>query len=897
MPRSFLLAVLLAQAALAAGEAPPQGQLGQAVRPLAYRLDLTVLPEQTEFSGVAEIDVEITARTSRIWLHGNGLTVASAELVTASGTRLPASYAQVADTGVASLDFAVSVPAGRGTLRIRYRAPYRIGAEGLYHLTVDGESYALTQFEAIDARRMFPGFDQPGFKVPFDIAVTTRATNAVVGNAPVRAEKPLGGGMKRVELATTKPLPTYLVALAVGPFDVVEWRPLPPNKVRDWPLPLRGVAARGKGPKLRYALENTNAIVTYLEEYFGIAFPYPKLDLIASPDSGLGGMENAGAIVYGEARLLNADDSPETRRGFGGIHAHEVSHQWFGDLVTPKWWDDIWLNESFADWMGFKAGAAWQPSLGIDIVPALMTPPAMDLDSRIAARQIRQPVTRNLDINSAFDAITYMKGGAVLGMFEAYLGEDAFRAGIRQHMKRFAYGVADVEDFMASLAQGSGRPDVVPAFRTFIEQPGVPLVGATLDCKQGAPALTLVQSRYLPIGSRGDPKRTWQVPLCVRYGNDKTVAKQCLLLAGEQATMDLASSGCPTFVMPNADGAGYYRFALDGDGWHALTANFGRLNQKELLATADSLSAAYQANRLPTEVYVAAIREIAASAYLQAAMQPGADLVRLRDYLVPAGSREAVLALMRTLYRPRLDALGPAKAMPAAETAEAVDKALFRTKLVRLLALEADDRELRAGLAEDARRYIRMGEPGDGLDEGAVPPALREIALRAGVRELGAPFAEALIARMLASGDSQFRLQAAAALGNTDDAALGERVRKLLLDQQLKGREPTTLAFSLASRVSQSRATFDWFKANQEAFIGRLSHFAYRWLPRLGAGFCTLPERDELRDVFTPLVGRLEGADRTLAETLEGIELCAALADAKRDEVGRYFAQQEGHRP
>jgi alanyl aminopeptidase len=450
---------------------------------------------------------------------------------------------------------------------------------------------------------------------------------------------------------------------------------------------------------------------------------------------------------------------------------------------------------------------------------------------------------------------------------------------------------------MKSLAEGSGRPDVVPAFRSFIEQPGVPLVTAKLECGNAGSTLRLSQSRYLPVGSRGDPKRTWQVPVCLRVGDNAGVSKQCMLLAIPDTTVPLQSGGCPAFAMPNADGAGYYRFSLDDDGWRALMANFGRLNEKEALATADSLSAAYQANRLPTGVYVAALREIAGSAYLQAATAPTPDLIRLRDYLAPPGSKAAVLALMRELYRPRFAALGPASATPAADTAEAVDKALFRTKLIKLLALDADDGDLRASLATDARRYIRMGQTGEGLDESAVEPALREITLRAGVQQLGAPFAEALIARMLASGDSQFRLQAAAALGNTDDVALGDRVRKLLLDPQLKGREPTTLAFSLSGRASQRRATFDWFKANQEAFIGRLSHFAYRWLPRFGAAFCTQRERDEVRDVFTPLVGRLEGADRTLAETLEGIELCAALADAKRDEVIQYFARQEGRKP
>ncbi len=870
----------------------PAGRLGSAVRPVAYRLDLTVMPDQDGFSGIAEIDVDITTPVAVFYLHGNGLAVTTATLTTPAGATRQAAYAQVDPTGTASLSFATAVPAGRGTLRLEYTAPYGRAGEGLYKSVVGDDAYVFTQFQPIDARRMFPGFDEPGFKTPFEIAVTTRTANVVIGNTPVRSERPAGAGLKRIELAATLPLPTYLIALAVGPLDVVEAPPLPPNKVRNRPLPLRGVATRGKGPKLRFALDNTRAIVTYLEEYFGVAFPYPKLDLIASPDFG-GGMENAGAIIYGDPRLLLADDASfEQRRDFGGIHAHELAHQWFGDLVTPKWWDDIWLNESFANWMGFKAGHAWQPALGLNVVPALQAPAAMELDSRIAARQIRQPVNRNSEIGNAFDVITYLKGGAVLGMFESYLGETQFRAGIRTHMQRFPHGVADVEDFMTSLAQGSGRADVVPAFRSFIDQPGVPLVSASLQCAGEGPVLKLAQSRYLPVGSRGDARRTWQVPLCVRHGTAAGTVKQCVLLDEAQATVPLQAAGCPDFVMPNADGAGYYRFALDDAGWRALIANFHRLNEVEALATADSLSAAYQAGRISTDVFLAAIATITASAYPQVAMAPDGDLIRMRDDLAPASARAAVLQLMRDLYRPRLDALGPAPAAAssAPASADAVTQALFRTSLIRFLALESEDGALRAGLAQSASRYLRMGDAAGGLDESAVEPALTEIALRAGVQQLGLPFVETLIARMLAANDIRFRSQAAASLGNSDDPAVGERVRPVLLDPRLRGREPTTIAFALAARPAQRRATFDWFKANHEAFIGRISRFGYRWLPRLGAGFCTPAEHDEVRDFFTPMLGRLDGAERTLAETLEGIELCAALAGARREEIGRHFA-------
>ncbi|RLA26666.1 MAG: M1 family peptidase, partial [Gammaproteobacteria bacterium] len=762
----------------------PVGKLGDAVRPVAYRLDLTILPDQADFSGNVEIDIDIAAATTIIYLHGSGLEVSAVSLVALSGGVYDAEYLQVDNTGVARLTFPAPVPAGAATLRFEYTAPFKTRSEGLYHTTVAGKSYAFTQFQPIDARRVFPGFDEPAFKTPFTISVTAKSQDVVISNAPVMSEELTGDGHKRVVFETTEPLPTYLIAFAVGPLDVVEGVSLPPNSVRSRSLPFRAAATSGKGDRLRFVLDNTDPIVTYLEEYFAVEYPYPKLDLIASPEFGTGAMENAGAIIYGDALMLLTDNAaPEQRQRLGSTHAHELAHHWFGDLVTPKWWDDVWLNESFATWMGNKAAHAWRPEYQLDMVSLERTLAAMNLDSRIAARQIRQPVEKNLDIASSFDSITYRKGGGVLSMFESYLGEEGFRNGLRTHMRRFEYSVADVEDFMTSLAEGSGRPDVVPAFRSFIDQPGVPIVDAALTCSEENATLTLHQSRYLPVGSKGNSAQTWQLPFCVRYGSGEAIYKECMLLTGVDTTMVLESAACPEFIMPNANGAGYYRFALDEAGWRSLMDGFDRLNEKEALVVADSLSAAYQANRISTATLIEAFRTVAASPYTQVAMAPGKDLVRMSNTLASSDARAGVLELMRDLYRPRLAARGPVNATPT-DTA-AVQQALFRTRLVDLLALDAEDPVLRADLAEQAGRYIRLGEKdATGINETAVDPALINIALAVGVQELGAPFVDTLIDRLVTSSDAKFRTDAAVALGATNDAALGERVRDLLSGDQ-----------------------------------------------------------------------------------------------------------------
>ena len=400
----------------AAAESPageiPVGRLGNMVRPLHYRLDLTIVPERDTFSGVTEIDVEVAEPVDEMFLHGNGLNVSAVTLSAADGIRIAADYEQVDVTGVARLTFESTVAAGPATLRIDYDAPFRKRGDGLHNVMIDGDAYAFTQFQPIDARRVFPGFDEPGFKTPFDISVTARAADVVISNTPVVDETPVGDDLKRVRFLTSEPLPTYLLAFAVGPLDVFEPMLLPPNAVRDRPLPFRAAATRGNGPRLAFAVENTEHIVNYLEEYFAVPYPYPKLDIIASPERGTGAMENAGAIVYGDAAILLAENAPqEQRQRFVAVHAHELAHHWFGNLVTPMWWDDIWLNESFATWMGNKAAHAWRPEYQLDLVSLVQALAAMTIDSRIAARQIRQPIFQSRQIASSFDAITYLKGG------------------------------------------------------------------------------------------------------------------------------------------------------------------------------------------------------------------------------------------------------------------------------------------------------------------------------------------------------------------------------------------------------------------------------------------------------------------------------------------------------
>ncbi len=588
--------------ALAAIE--PPFRLPPTAIPESYRLDLTIIPDQARFSGHVEIDIIVTESIDEIWLHGRGLDVKKSVVLTRAGETYSATYEQVTKDGMSRLVLERPLPPQRVTLSFDYEAGFGDSLNGLYKVVVGENDYAFSQLESIAARKVFPGFDEPVFKTPFEISITTRREYRAFSNTLAVETKKLRRGMQRISYASTKPLPTYLIAFAVGPLDVMEWRPVPSSSYRTEPLPLRGITVRGQGSRIGFALQNTAPILLALEDYFGTAYPYDKLDIVAVPDFAAGAMENAGLITYREPRIL-LDDPPavDQVRRFAITHTHELAHQWFGNLVTMPWWDDIWLNEAFASWIQARIAHSWDPRYQFDRVTQVRAIQAMREDSLVSARQVREPVNSTADIKNAFDAITYAKGAGVLEMLEKYLGEQAFQTGLREHMQRYAFDTASVYDLMDSLQQAAGDQFSIQAIvDSFLFQSGVPYLTVEKQCFGKSDAdvsarILISQERYLPVGSNGDPDRIWNVPICLVYGmtgmTGDQATRQCILLSDRTQSFPIkGEQGCPDWIMPNADGAGYFRWRMERDDFASLGQVFTTaLNDSERLSFVDSLIA------------------------------------------------------------------------------------------------------------------------------------------------------------------------------------------------------------------------------------------------------------------------------------------------------------------
>lgn len=550
--------MLLAVAAQAA-------RLPATVIPSHYAIAITPDMTKETFHGEETIDVQVKEPVSTITMNAIGFTYASVS-VSSNGATTPATAAESASDETVTLSLPQAVAAGPATIHFAFDAPLEKQLRGLYLSQNGSRKYAVTQFEATDARRAFPSFDEPAMKATFDIALVIDDRDTAISNAPILTDTPAGEGKHRIQFATTKQMSTYLVAMLIGEFQCVE------GGVDG--IPIRVCATPGKQRLGQYALEAAQAVVHFYDGYYGIKYPFQKLDLIGIPDFEAGAMENAGAITFRETALLvdPRTASINQQKGVAYTVAHEIAHQWFGDLVTMKWWDDIWLNEGFATFMSDKPIAAWKPEWHPELATVNGTIGSLGLDSQRATRPIRTPAETSTDINQLFDGIAYGKTAAVLRMVEQWLGPETFRDGIRAYLQKYSWSNAAAEDFWNTMTEVSKQP-VDAVMKSFVDQPGAPLLHASDSCAGGQRTVTLQQERLLQRGA--STSQTWTLPLC-------TENSRCTVLSG--TTAEVILPGCDHTLWLNANGRGFFVTDYSTSERKALLSHLAVLNMAERIA-------------------------------------------------------------------------------------------------------------------------------------------------------------------------------------------------------------------------------------------------------------------------------------------------------------------------
>jgi alanyl aminopeptidase len=885
--RSLLAIALLASTAVAcAADASPSGDvptgpLPRSVVPSEVALELRIDPAQPRFSGHVRIEVEVAKPTGTIWMHGRGLNITRAQYLPQHGPAIDLRTSEADVSGVLEVTAARTIPVGKGVIAMDYDAPFG-ELQGAYKVKPDGRDYVITQMEPLGARTAFPSFDEPSFKQPWDITLIVPEADVAVANSRQTSTEKLADGWKKVRFARTEALPSYLVAFAVGPWDVPQGPDIAPNGTRTTPIKLRGIAASGQGGRMHYSLAHTPEIVRALEDYFDIPYPFDKLDNVAAPDFWAGAMENAGLIVYRDSLMFPDETSAVSRRqSFWGVSAHELAHQWFGDLVTMRWWDDLWLNEGFATWMGNKIHGQLQPDAHTDrglLEGALR---AMGADSLASTRRIHEPIKDFTDIQSAFDGITYQKGGATLAMFERYIGEDNFRTGIRHYLKAHARGNATSADLIAAVAAQSGDPDGVgKAFFSFIDQPGVPFVKVALECVAGkTPALLLEQQRYLPLGSSASADQTWGIPMTVRYADGAAVREQKALVTGRQARLELTQAQhCPTWVMPNAYGAGYYRFGLTAGLQQSLSAAFAKLDEREQRVYADSVTAAYGAGQLTPSQLLAALPQFASATVRQTVTAGMSGTEWMAEHLLDdEAARTRFHGEIAGIYRPRLQQLGLSP-----KPGETDDDRLLRTTLVSFFAETLEDQTVRDALDKQGRAVLGLDADGK-LHVDAMSQDLRGTAMVVAVQEGGAHAFDVAEAQLRASEDAVVRGQLLGALGSARDPALAERARALVFEPGLLRRnEIATVAGQQSDDPASRPAVRQWVDTHFAELEKRLAPAGANLVGLYAAGMCSDQDATALQQAFAKRMQDIEGGPLELKQTVESIHLCAAQKAARQ---------------
>ena len=851
---------------------PPKLRLPTGAAPAGYAAELSIDPGKDAFHGSVSIDLRLKERTSLLWLNATALQVTKAFAVVSDRTVA----VRAVPGGDDFVGFAFARPVGPGevVLKIDYTGTLdRSSTQGLFR-EKDGEDwYAFSMFEATDARRAFPCFDEPAYKVPWQLTLRIPAGTTAVSNTPIESESAGADGTRVVRFQKTKPLPSYLVALGVGPFDYLDAGTAGSKNTK-----IRIVTPRGKASQGRYAAQTTKPLLERLEAYFGIPYPYEKLDHLAVPQAvTFGAEENAGLISWNERALIAppAEETVAFQRRQASYNAHEMAHQWFGDLVTMEWWDDVWLNESFATWMADKMLIEWKPEWGVAVDRVVNRSTIMYNDTLVSARKIRQEIETASDIDNAFDQISYAKGGAVITMFEAWIGPPKFQTGVHDYLVAHAYGNATERDFLSAV-EAASRPGVAAAFSTFLDQAGVPVVEVGLECTGSEPRLALSQKRLLPLGSKGTGTELWQIPVCSRGGADGKDGRSCTLLTVATGAAPAPTAACPAWLLANDGEAGYYRALYRGDLLAKLLAADARLTEAELVGVLRDVNALAAAGAMPVADALALVPRFGTAPSRQtvtAAMKIASDV---GSHLVPEDLRPNYARFVSKTFGARARSLGF-----VAKSGESEDTKLLRTDLVRFVAEEGDEPDLQAEAKRLALSWLD--------DHSAVPAETAGIVLEAaathGDRALFDRFREA--AKSETSRRDEIRLLKA--LGTFQDPVLVPEALAFFLTPAIDSREAYEILFGTQRWESSRQITWNFVRAHYDAVVARLPREILGFLPVVGAGFCDAGHRREVAEFFQERAPTLPGGPRILAQALEAVDLCIASRAAEEPGVREFL--------
>ena len=837
--------------------------------PSHYDLTFNIEFATNSFEGDESIDLSLAKPTKTITLNAVEIDFHDVT-VTAGGQTQTAKVSTDEQNEMATFTVDNELPTGPATVHIKYTGHLNNKLRGLYLSTYNGRKYAVSQMEATDARVAFPSFDEPAYKATFDITAIADKGDIAISNNYVESDKPGPGDKHTVKFATTPKMSSYLVALSVG-----DWK-CEHDEVDGIKIGVCSVP--GKENLTRFPLDATKAILHYYNNYYSIKYPLKKLDEIAVPDFQAGAMENWGAIIYRETALL-ADDKTSSfghKRGVADVIAHEVAHQWFGDLVTMEWWDDIWLNEGFATWMTPHPVGAWKPDWLVEQNVVENTTNSLAADGIENTRPIHQEATTRGEIETLFDGIAYGKTAAVLRMLESYLGHDAFRAGVNLYLQEHAYGNATASDFWSAMARSSRKPidQIMP---TFVMQAGVPFVQVDTKCDGGKTTLNVSQKRYFdtPELFNAPNDQLWQIPLCVK-GVGGAGSSECFVMT--QREQQFTMKGCPKFVYPDATGLGYYRFGYDPGALRQLgDAVEQGLTPEERIALIGNDWALMRAGKTQVGDYLASAAQLKNTPGYVLLQNFSGHLDLINNDLVNDADRPELQAWLRNTFSPLLQQLGY-----TARPKESPVERQRRAELFTMLGTVGDDPQV----IQQARTMVQqyMKDPAS-IDPTMASPIMT-VASRHGDAELYKQFKAQM--RDAKSPEEYYRYFHS--LSEFREPDLINETLASTLTPQVRGQDLGILASMTENPASRS-AAWDFMRKNYDAIsaktgggLGGFGLFLYS-----ARSFCSQEKVQEVTQFFQD--HPIQGTERGQKAALESIRNCVDLRQQQEGQLASWLKQ------
>ncbi len=833
------------------------------VRPEHYAVAISPDLKTATFRGTETIDAVLAEPSTSITVNAAELGIQS---VSAAG-----------QTGVVSFDvekeqatfrFAQALPAGRVTLQVAFTGALNDKLRGFYLSKSKVRSYAVTQFEATDARRAFPCFDEPALKATFDVSLTVDAGDTAISNTKIVEDRAAGFGKHTLRFATTPKMSTYLVAWLVGDFACTQGK--------SEGVPIRVCTTPDKVELTEFALKGAEHFLKYYDRYFGIKYPLGKLDLVGIPDFEAGAMENFGAITYRETALLVDEkrSSVNERKRVAVTVAHEMAHQWFGDLVTMGWWDNLWLNEGFATWMESKAANEWQPGWEFKEDDATSLDETLNYDAGRTTRTIRARAETPSEISELFDGIAYGKAGAVIGMVENWVGEKVFQAGVHAYLAAHLYGNATAEDFWEAQTAVSRQP-VDRVMRSFVDGAGVPVLKFGARQAVGVP---VEQGRFYLAGEGSDARDAaavsagWVVPVCLKGGSGQA----CSLVEKDTAAVTVPAGGA--FFFANAGDKGYYRVEYTPEQARAITAGVETgLSAPERIGFVGERWALVRAGDIGVGEFLDLALAVKGDANPQVVDAALNAVGQVRSKIATAEERKRLNAVVRAEFGPVYAGLGPANGK------ENFDRGQIRTELFEAL-----------GEAEDPAVLAHAREVTEELFSGKKPTE--------------PDIVDASVALAAAHGDRAFYEKVLYVSQKATDPGLAGETLGMLT----RFHEPIlvirTLEYAVSGEVRNQDA---WELVARELSQGETRELAWAWVRQhwdtvqavltTGTGadvvgatgsFCTVEGRVQVGEFFKR--HPVAAADRTLKKALDSIDACVRLRETQEPKLAEWLAARRG---